>query len=277
MIKAPMELKQLYHQGRLIPFIGAGVSMSVSWTTESEERRGPSWREFVDEAARQLGFLDPELLRVRGTDLQILEYYRLREQTLAPLNNWLVKRVCPPEDALLNSPIHQELARSEKCLLMYTTNFDELLERALRALGRQCNVVVIEAHIGSRSNVCEIVKFHGDLNHPGHMVLSESDFERRLRLESPMDLRLRADILGRVLLFLGYSFRDYNVAYLFRLMNDQLKGMPSNPSGRRAYIVVPEPSDFEIRLFRERNIEVIAVSSELTTEDIAALLKDMRS
>lgn len=36
------ELKTLYREGRLIPFIGAGVSMSVTWKRDGRVRRGPS-------------------------------------------------------------------------------------------------------------------------------------------------------------------------------------------------------------------------------------------
>ena len=53
-----------------------------------------------------------------------------------------------------------------------------------------------------------MVKFHGDFNTPDQMVLSESQYMDRMRLENPMDFKLRADILGRAVLFIGYSFRD---------------------------------------------------------------------
>ena len=72
---SPIELKKLYRQGRVLPFVGAGASMSVAWSTPTGQARGPSWSEMVDEACRQLGYQDPDLLRFRGTDLQILEYF----------------------------------------------------------------------------------------------------------------------------------------------------------------------------------------------------------
>jgi hypothetical protein len=54
----------------VIPFIGAGASMAVTWG-DVTVTRGPSWEEMVDEAARLLGVAEPDLLRIRGTDLQI--------------------------------------------------------------------------------------------------------------------------------------------------------------------------------------------------------------
>jgi hypothetical protein len=127
------------------------------------------------------------------------------------------------------------------------------------------------------ADAVEVVKFHGDLNHTDEMVLSERDYERRLTLSTAMDYRLRADVLGRVLLFLGYSFRDYNVSYLFRLVADQFKSYPTVPTGRRAYIAVPDPSAFERDLFAQREIEIIPIRTASMTEDVASLLEQLRS
>jgi hypothetical protein len=107
------------------------------------------------------------------------------------------------------------------------------------------------------------------------MVLSESDYEKRLRFAEVEDQRLKSDMLGRALLFLGYSFRDWNVSYLFRLVNDQFGDLPSAPTGRRAYITVSDPSDFEYELFRARNIEVLPIRRLAMTEDIVDLLKGL--
>ena len=182
----------------------------------------------------------------------------------------------PPENALKLSPIHRELAKLKKCNLFYTTNFDDFIERAFAIHHRPHRTVAVESEMGDGGNTCEVVKFHGDLNHPSEMVLSELDYETRLSLSSAMDYRLKGDMLGRVLLFLGYSFRDVNVSYLFRVIAQQFQSLVGAQSGRRAYIVVPDPSDFEIELFGARNIAVIPVSSLNKTQNVADLLKALR-
>lgn len=252
--------------------------MSVTWKLDGRTISGPSWSDVVSQGARELGFTDPDLLRVRGTDLQILEYFRIKNHDeLAPLTNWLVREMHPPNDALLASSIHNELSRLDNCDLFYTTNFDDFIERSLRLHRRAVRVVAIEPDIARRERgECEIVKFHGDWNHPSHMVMSESDYERRLNLDTAMDYRLRADLLGRALLFIGYSFRDPNVAYLFRKINDQFRALTGVSFGRRAYIAVPEPSDFEVTLFQARNIEVIPIIGADVTSEIAELISDLR-
>lgn len=260
--------------------------MSVNWKAEDgTDRRGPSWSELVEQAARMMGFSDPELLRVRGSDLQILEYYRIKNhQQFADLRHWFLNEVAAPEDALRSSEVHAALAQLTLCDLIYTTNYDDFIERSLIINGRNAYAVAIESHIadsikkrasGALSDAVEIVKFHGDLSNPERMVLSESDYERRLLLAEVEDQRLRSDVLGRAILFLGYSFRDLNVSYLFRLVNDQFGPLPLAPTGRRAYIVVADPSDFEAELFRARNIEIIPIRSSHLTEDTAKVLKDL--
>lgn len=273
-------LRELYRDGRVLPFIGAGVSMSVSWTDAAGNRqRGASWKEFVDEAARQLGFTNPDLLRVRGEDIQILEYFKRKRGNLAPLSNWLLRTMSPTDPTLRDSSLHQALANLERCRCFYTTNYDDFLERSFRLHGRATNVIVTENDIAKRhgeaADVTEVVKFHGDFDAPETMVISEADYYERISLNSLLDARLRSDILGRALLFIGYSFRDWNVAYLFNLVNRIFGPLPDSPNGRRAYILVPEPSDFEINLFRARKIEVIPITGS-QTDSIVQILGEMQ-
>lgn len=272
------ELRRLYQDFRLLPFVGAGVSASVRWKdSRGTWQEGPSWAKVVERAAHELGFQDVELALVRGTHLQILEYYKLRFEGHTRLTNWLFRNMNPSDEDLENSVIHRELAQLTKCPIIYTTNFDDFIERSFRIHGRSHKAVAIESHMGLPGENTEVLKFHGDWNHPDRMVLTESDYERRMEFRAPMDIRFRSDLMNRSVLFLGYSFRDPNVSYLFRQVREQFSALPNTDSGRRAYIVVEEPSRFERRLFQERNIEVIAIDSRNRADEIATLLSEIRS
>jgi SIR2-like domain len=257
--------------------------MGVVWKgPDSIVRRGPSWDELVDEAARMLGIKDPELLRMRGSPLQILEYFLAKKGSFAPLTNWLHLNMQPPDDSLQRPGVHTTLASLDRCSAMYTTNYDNFLERALRLAGRSVRVVASERDMGHANTAggdaaVEVVKFHGDFNHPEAMVLSERHYEERIRLRSALDLKLRSDILGRAILFIGYSFRDWNVAYLFRLANEEFGPLPGSFSGKRAYIIVSNPSDFEMQLFHNRNIEVVTGHGSDHGANAVEVLRDMAS
>ncbi len=271
------DLRRLYRDGRLLLFVGAGVSASVEWNDGRRSYRGPTWDEVVRYAAHELGFTKASLLRARGTDLQILEYFKLNFNGYAKLTNWLVREMNPPDEVLGASVIHQELAKMTSCRLIYTTNFDDFIERSFGLHKRVHKVVAVERHMGPEEGVTEVVKFHGDWNHPTQMVLTESDYEKRMEFTSPMDLRLWSDLLNRTVLFVGYSFRDPNVAYLFRLVKERFAGLADTAGGYRAHIVVEEPFRFERSLFQERNIQVIPIDSGDRTGQVANLLEQIRS
>lgn len=265
----PKELKYKYKEGSLLPFIGAGVSMAIKWSDGDAEKRGPSWSELVDYAAKLMGYSDTDLLRSRGTDLQILEYFKQRYKNTAQLTNWLVRELHPPDQALLNSSIHNELVNLTKCKEIYTTNFDDFIERRFNLSDRKAKVISKESDMHRNMNgEIDIVKFHGDLNNPEMMVLTEADYEKRLTLSTELDYRFISDQLNRTILFLGYSFRDPNVSYIFSMINELFK----NNHGPKAYIVVKHPSKFERTLFARRNIEVIPAETENLTDFTADLL-----
>jgi len=273
----PPDLRRLYRDDRVIPFVGAGASMAVTWTRKGQPARGPSWRDLVDHACEILEIKQPELLRIRGSDLQILEYFHALKGGFAPLTNWLSSEFSHAEDAdILSCPIHRSLVQLDRCRIYYTTNYDNFIERALCAAGRETQVTSSELNINHCRSVDEVVKFHGDFNDPDNMVFSESQYLKRMRFENAMDFKLRSDILGRAVLFIGYSFNDPNVNYLFHVVNQLFSRLPDSYSGRRAYIALPEPSEFERRLFHMRNIEVIPISSAEPASAVAGLLDDMR-
>jgi hypothetical protein len=282
----PPSLKRLYREGRLLVFVGAGVSTGVTWTApDGNPTHGVTWRGLVDKAAELLGHPDADLLRVRGNDLQILEYFNAVEGSSARLTNWFLQQMNAPDEALRGSPVHQALANLVHCRLFYTTNFDTFLERSFELHGRAFSSIATEKqlaehlatkHRDSSADVAEIIKFHGDLDHPQRMVLSESDYAQRLRFAESEDQRLISDLLGRAALFVGYSFSDANVAYLFRQVSEH-GPLPEAPGATRAYITSFDPSDFEHRLFASRHMSVIGLDSRDMTQSTADLLRDLAS
>lgn len=156
----PPDLKRKYKVKRVIPFIGAGVSQSVRWGLEGKEIKGPSWKELVDQAINFLGFEKPELARVRGTDPQILEYYKLmRSDQIAELTNWLMQNMNPPNSNLLDSPIHSELAKLENCATFYTTNFDDFLERAFNLHHKKIRLSLQKNKWEESANLAKLLNF----------------------------------------------------------------------------------------------------------------------
>lgn len=275
MESCPQELRSLYRAGRVIPFIGAGASMSFKWEFRGDEVTGPSWRELVDEACELMNYPEPDLLRMRGSDLQILEYFGLTKGSFSSLTNWLVRRMDPSDGELEDSTLHQTMASLDQCNLFYTTNYDDFIERSLRLCGREAVAITSEREMITNGDISQVVKYHGDFNRPEDMVLSERHYYRRMQFDGPLDWKLRSDLLNRVLLFIGYSFNDMNVALLFELINAALDTLPDSVSGKRAYIISHNPSDFEFKLFERRNVTVIPTYGDDRTAATAKVLQEM--
>jgi hypothetical protein len=69
------------------------------------------------------------------------------------------------------------------------------------------------------------------------------------------------------------AFSDANVAYLFRLITDHFHNLPQSFAGRRAYIIYPNPSDFELQLFNARGLILITGPDQASAA--AAVLDEM--
>lgn len=217
--RIPDDLVRLLGQRRIIPFVGAGFSAV---------HRVPDWEKLLGALASEIqaaSDVDPalsydEIADACGNDnLQIAEYlYLIAGESIGPIRHGL-STALQSSTPLLKSTPHVELANLG-APHVYTTNFDDLIEKTYRELGLQVDVIALPRDMAlSHADRTEVVKYHGDLRHEQTLVLTESQYYTRLEFESPMDLKFRSDLLGRSVLFMGYSFRDINIRVIwFRLM-----------------------------------------------------------
>ena len=210
------ELRTAARQRRLIPFIGAGFSSSLGL---------PTWSELMDKLAETLG-MDPEVARLHGDFPQMAEYLHIRQKGIGKLRSSL--------DRIFNSD-SIDVAHSQRHMLLpqlhapaiYTTNWDNLIERGFDLAGLDYNkIITVDDMVNAFPRRPNIIKYHGDFSDDSSLVFTESSYYTRLDLESPLDVRFRSDILGRTLLFLGYSFTDVNIRFLWfkltRILDQQL-------------------------------------------------------
>ena len=92
--------------------------------------------------------------------------------------------------------------------IIYTTNWDLWIERAFEQHGKKVQVVRTLADITRlQDGPTQIVKYHGDFRgRTEDIVFTESSYFKRLDFELPLDIKLRSDILGKVVLFLDIAF-----------------------------------------------------------------------
>ena len=201
----------------------------------------------------------------QGDPLMAAEYLYLKsDRSIGPLRHGMAKelRIAVPP---ITSTAHIELININAPQI-YTTNFDEAIEETFLQLSQPYYLVALPKHVSTASGErVQIVKYHGDLRHDHTLVLTESSYYNRLNFESPMDLKFRSDLLGRSVLFMGYSFRDINIRIIwFRLM-EMMRDVPQSdrPS---SFIVRFERNPVLEELYRGVGIQTICIDPEGTVQ-----------
>ena len=108
---------------------------------------------------------------------------------------------------LLSLPVRQ----------VVTTNYDDLLERALEALKRYPVKVVRQEDVArtGRGDGVHVVKLHGDAAEPDEIVLCRDDYDEFFERRPAMALLLEGLLLNRTFFFVGYGLRDPNFRQVY--------------------------------------------------------------
>lgn len=262
------DLFQAYKDRRLVLFVGAGVSMNLGM---------PSWNQLVEKMACDLDY-QYEIFRNLGDHYTLAEYYRLEKKGIGQLLRWMKEEGKTSSRNVAQSKVHELIAKLDVDLI-YTTNYDRLIEAAFEHRGRDVARIARVADLASAvPGVTQVVKLHGDIEDESSIVLDESSYFERLEFESPLDIKLRADTLGKSVLFVGYSLKDINIRLLFYKLSRLWK---NDPEGRPAsFVLATRPNPVQEATLRQWNIQVICPDTENHGEELANLLQalvDIRS
>ncbi len=111
----------------------------------------------------------------------------------------------------------------------------------------------------TKFNETFIVKFHGDFSDFNSIVYTENQFYERQNFEHPLDIRLRSEIVGRSVLFVGYSFSDPNIRYIWYKLNQLVQNIKYE-TPPKSYFVTYFNNPLQVELFKKRNIETILLN-----------------
>lgn len=251
------ELARDIRDKRVVLFAGAGLSIPLGL---------PSWKELMSYMAKDLGY-DPDVLIRPGADyLQIAEFYKLEKDSIGPLRSWMDRSWQVDDDILTASRIHNQIVDLEFPLI-YTTNYDRNIERIFELRSKPFTKIssvldVATAPLGQT----QIIKFHGDFDDDASLVLTESDYFERLEFESPLDVKFRADVLGRSILFVGYSLSDLNLRLLLYRLQKTWATAGYAAKRPQSYIVLLRPDPVQESVLTSRGIRPI-VSEALNPKD----------
>lgn len=194
---------------KLVPFVGAGIS---------RQQLGFAAAELAGEMAGSLGLPADTMLS------DVSDAFAEEKGNAAFVDFLRSKLVRTDFDDRL-TPTHRLLV-STMAGVIYTTNQDNLFELVAAHYGRRYRRIVTlediaEATPGERL----LYKFHGDPDVPTSLVFGAHSYQERIAAaDHPLDIRLKSDLLGKRLLFLGYSLRDENVSKLFKQVQRTFNG-----------------------------------------------------
>lgn len=191
--------KELEEQNAAI-FAGAGLSVGAGFV---------NWAELLRSTAIELG-LDVDL----EYDLVSLAQYHVNEAggNRAKLNRILIEEFSKSTAVSEN---HRLLARLP-ISVFWTTNYDDLIEAALREVGKKPDVKhqVKQLQITKPGRDAVVYKMHGDVDHPSDAVLTKDDYEKFHHERQLFLTALSGDLVSKTFLFLGLSFKDPNLDYI---------------------------------------------------------------
>lgn len=199
-------LKQNLANGNACVFIGAGLSVGANL---------PNWYDLIDELSKRIDHSLPPRQWITSDALIEAAQVYVNDQGLHSLIAFLKERLDTFDKAPTSA--HRALARLP-ISLVFTANYDDLLERAYRDAGKRVEVVVKDTNIPFMRrgpDVVNIVKLYGDLNQPETLVLARQQYESFFLQRPQMVKLLEVELARSDVLYLGWSHTDPHFNLIF--------------------------------------------------------------
>jgi hypothetical protein len=225
-----------------------------------------------------------DLRQLRMLDLARVALHMRVQNDLPGLLQRLQKLL--PDDERRPSKLLRTLAALPIPLII-TTNYDNLMERAL---GRRPHRVVVQPVEGFReteygelerelatTNERIVYKIHGSFRNPVNsdqpagVIITEEDYIQFLTvvgreiggIPTPVKARIREGTL----LFLGYSLEDWDFRTIFKGLVESLEASDR----RRSFAFQKDPPDFWVRFWERKdvtiyNVDLYEFANELATQ-----------
>lgn len=195
------EYTRALREGTAALFAGAGLSVPAGYV---------DWKKLLEPLASNLG------LDVRQeTDLPALAQFAVNED--GGNKTAVTQRILDDltREAVL-TPSHELLARLP-LRSVWTTNYDNLLEKAFEAAGKRPDVKrrPTSLSLTTRDADVTVYKMHGDITEPEQAVITKDDYEAYQEgARQLFSTTLQAELASKTFLFLGFSFNDTNLGYV---------------------------------------------------------------
>lgn len=231
--------KDAYKQGRLVLFVGAGVSQSCGY---------PGWAQLVAPLAEKVGHALPENPSAEDfvTALQLVEQRRSRGLICVHYKEHL-------NDPLTAPCIIHDLFSVSTVDTIYTTNYDTLIETSLQYCHqKRTNLVLNAGGLATRpADSVNVIKLCGDISADSENIITFEDYHFFEEKKEGLVNALKGDLQSKTVLFLGYSMGD---PFTQKLVLEAIK--KTDRKGEHVVLALGWPAE-KVEMWRGLGIQVI--------------------
>ncbi|HEY7424647.1 MAG TPA: SIR2 family protein [Gemmataceae bacterium] len=248
-------LEQALAAQECVVFVGAGLSSAAGL---------PDWNSLVRRLSDDLGIRWSE----RHNYLDLAQWHRERfgvERLAAVLRDTYTTAAHPTlaHYLLMSLPVRHVI----------TTNYDDLLERALIGLKRHPVKVLQQADVArTGQDDVFVVKLHGDAAHADETILTRDDYDEFFHRRPAMALLLEGLLLNQTFFFVGYGLRDPN----FRQIHSRIVRMlreAQRPAFATTFEASGDNGPYLIEQWRNKQLRLLSIPGATLAEQQHAFLR----
>lgn len=235
-------LAQNLEPSKTILFFGAGSSIPSGSPSATELSAALSQQFSIQGEGYSLSEL-AELAELNTSRADLISF--LRSQFPRP----------SPTGGLLNMPLYDWKG-------IYTTNYDELLERSYQIRKAQYYVITTNYDFSAAKDPLAqpVYKIHGTIGKDvssgdkSRIIITQGDYDKAVEYRDFLFTRLAADMAGADLVIIGYSLSDPDIkAVVDRVLAIQQK---MGGAGGQVYLLLYQRDEGRARLFEARGVRV---------------------
>ena len=234
-----LQLQEASRQGKLVIFVGAGVSNNSGV---------PTWVNLTNALRQKLS----QSIQKEADDLKVAQIFKDshgEKEFMETVRNAL------KDGKVAYNPIHNCILQLSPVHII-TTNYDDLIEQAIVANYKQYDVISKDSDLPHYQYPNKVIKMHGDFK-TGNIVLSEEDYYN-YAFNFPL---IRAFITSlfttNVVLFVGFSFADLNLKIILNDIKTVL-----DERMQRVYLLASETVDEGLsEYYLRKGINVISIDN----------------
>lgn len=252
-------LERALASGEGVLFVGAGLSRGAGL---------PDWSGLIARLARELGIAD----HTHTDYLDLAQWYRERfgGRQLAEI----IRETFAEQAGAARPTLAHYLLLGLPVRHVITTNYDDLIERALAALKRYPVKVVRQEDVArtGRGDDVYVVKLHGDAASAAEIVLSRDDYDAFFAQRPALALLLEGLLLNQTFFFVGYGLRDPNFRQIYSRIARMLREA-RRPAFATTFEAGGDTADYLMQQWRNKQLHLLRIPGETQPEQQQQLLR----